>query len=292
MKTELIKEMTDSFQQVVHEQEGVEFWLARDLQELLGYARWENFVKVIDKAKVACVNSQQNIFDHFRDTTKMVDIGSHIRRAIDNIMLTRYACYLVAQNGDPSKVQIAFAMNYFAVQTRKQEILEQRIRDWERLQAREKLTLSERKFSGIIYEKGVDSAGFSRIRSKGDQALFGGYSTQDMKNKLGVPESKPLADFLPAITIKAKDFATEITSFTVKKDGIRGEDGIRVEHVKNNADVRAVLSKNGIKPENLPAEEDLSKLKRRRSAEKKHIIRGTKAFKEIPSDQDPKEKTE
>ena len=232
MKSELIKSLTATFEAAAHKAEDVEYWFARELQELLGYTEWRNFVQVIEKAKTACKNAAQETADHFVDVNKKVDIGSGTQREIDDIMLTRYACYLIAQNGDPRKDQIAFAMSYFAVQTRKQELVEERINAFERLQAREKLTRSEKQLSGILFERGVDHQGFARIRSKGDEALFGGFTTNEMKDRLRVPGTRPLADFLPTITIKAKDFANEITNFNVQKGDLKGEAPISREHVK------------------------------------------------------------
>lgn len=263
MEKTTIEKLNKSFEEYAYEQDGIEYWLARELQELLGYADWRNFLNAVNKAKESCETTGEAVSDHFVDVTKMVAIGSGAERKQDDIMLTRYACYLIAQNGDPKKEQIAFAQSYFAIQTRKQEILEERIQLMERLQAREKLAATETELSKNIYERGVDNSGFARIRSNGDWALFGGHNTSDMKRKLGVTESRPLADFLPTITITAKQLATEITNFNVKKNNLKGEGNITQEHVKNNTDVRGLLGKSGIKPEELPAEEDIKKLERR-----------------------------
>lgn len=263
MEKNTITQLNKRFEEYAYEQDGIEYWLARELQELLGYADWRNFVNAINKAKESCETTGEAVSDHFVDVNKMVKIGSGAERKQEDIMLTRYACYLIAQNGDPKKEQIAFAQSYFAIQTRKQELLEERIQLMERLQAREKLAATETELSKNIYERGVDNSGFSRIRSKGDWAMFGGYNTSDMKRKLGIKENRPLADFLPTITITAKQLATEITNFNVKKDNLKGENNITNEHVKNNKDVRSLLGKSGIKPEELPAEEDIKKLERR-----------------------------
>lgn len=255
--------LNKTFEENAYEQDGIEYWLARELQQLLGYADWRNFLNAVEKAKESCKTTDEAVLDHFVDVTKTIPMPKGAEKVIDDIMLTRYACYLIAQNGDPKKEQIAFAQSYFAIQTRKQEVLEERIQLMERLAAREKLAATETELSKNIYERGVDNKGFANIRSKGDWALFGGHNTADMKRKLGVPGKRPLADFLPTITITAKQLATEITNFNVKKNDLKGENRITNEHVKNNQDVRALLGKSGIKPEALPPEEDIKKLERR-----------------------------
>ena len=273
MKQEDIIKLHSRFEGIVQKDKssGIEFWLARDLQAVLGYLRWENFLKVIEKAVISCQNSGCAIEDHFREVTKMVQIGSGTEREVNDIALTRYACYLIAQNGDSKKVEISFAQTYFAVQTRKQEIIVKRIAEAERLNARKKLSLSEKELSGIIFQRIKDEKSFARIRSKGDKALFGGYSTQEVKIRLSVPKGRALADFLPTITIKAKDFANEITNFNIKKDNLNTETAITKEHVRNNEDIRGLLSNRGIKPEQLPPAENIKKVERRVKSEKKKL---------------------
>ena len=273
MEKATITKLNKTFEEYAYEQDGIDYWLARELQELLGYAEWRNFLNAVDKAKESCKTTGEAVSDHFVDINKMVKIGSGAEKSVDDIMLTRYACYLIAQNGDPKKEQIAFAQSYFAIQTRKQELLDERITLNERLQAREKLAATETELSKNIYERGVDNRGFANIRSKGDWALFGGYNTSAMKRKLGIAENRPLADFLPTITITAKQLATEITNFNVKKNDLKGEGIITNEHVKNNRDVRGLLGKSGIKPEALPPEEDIKKLERRVKTADKEIAK-------------------
>ncbi len=280
MDKQIIVRLHKSFEDYVHEKDGVEFWYARELQILLGYTEWRNFEKTVEKAKIACKNAKQNINDHFVDVNKTIEMPKGASKEVLDIMLTRYACYLIAQNGDPRKDEIAFAMSYFAVQTRKQEIVQQRILDWERIQDREKLSLSERILSGVLFERGVDHMGFARIRSKGDEALFGGNNTQDMKIILGVPEKRPLADFLPEVTIKAKDLASTITRINVEKDeAMIGEECITDEHVKNNREMRNMLVKNDIYPERLPREEDVKKIERKLKSEGKKLPKTTQKLK-------------
>jgi DNA-damage-inducible protein D len=269
----VVGRLHSSFEEMVrkHADTGTEYWCARDLQMLLGYTQWRNFAAVIDKAITACEKAGYDPKDHFAHVSKMVDLGSGAKREIDDIALTRYACYLIAQNGDPAKQQIAFAQTYFAVQTRKQEVVEQRLAEAERVGARKRLTESEKELSGIIFDRLGDNESFGRIRSKGDKALFGGRTTQDMKDKLGVPPNRPLADFLPTITIKAKDFANEITNFNIKQHDLETETGITGEHVKNNWDVRRLLSDRRIFPEALPPAEDVKKVERRLTSEQKKL---------------------
>ena len=271
MDKKIIHQLHADFERCAHTDgaSGVEYWFARDLQKLLGYSQWRNFEPVIEKAIAACTTAGENPDDHFARARKMIETGKTARRDVEEIALTRYACYLIAQNGDPRKTEIAFAQSYFAVQTRKMELVEKRLEDIERLEARKKLSESEKQLSGIIFERLRDNQSFGRIRSKGDTALFGGLSTQDMKKRLGAPDSRPLADFLPTITIKAKDFASEITNFNIKAENLRSEDVITTEHVHNNQRVRQTLIDSGIAPEKLPPAEDVKKLERRLGTERK-----------------------
>lgn len=260
-------------------EENIEFWYARDLMGLLGYSRWENFDNAIGRAMESCETSEIEPLDHFREVTKMVTLGSGAQRQVKDYMLTRYACYLIAMNGDTSKEEIAFAQSYFAVQTRKQELIEERIAYIERTQARGRLKESEKRLSQNIYERGVDDKGFARIRSKGDEALFGGYTTKEMKTKLGMKDNRPLADFLPTLTIAAKNLATEMTNYNVEEKDLQGENAITTEHVQNNTGIRQMLGKRGIKPEELPAAEDIKKLERRNKTQDRKIIEKSGRFR-------------
>ena len=266
------------FESAASELEGIECWSARELQYLLGYSKWENFEKVIQKARAACTNAGEEVDYHFPDVRKTITMPKGAEKEIDDILLTRYACYLIAQNGDSRKEEIAFAQNYFAVQTRKAELVEKRFLEYERVKARDKLSHTEKQLSGILYERGVDNQGFAIIRSKGDQALFR-LNTQMLKRKMGVPEGRPVADFLPTISIKAKDLAAEMTGINVQNKDLRGQPKIEKEHVDNNLAVRNMLTQRGIIPENLSPAEDVKKLQRKLEGDEKKVLKAAKKKK-------------
>ncbi len=275
MKTDEIRNLFSQFEAAASEIEGIECWSARELQKLLDYSKWENFEKVIQKAKDACNNAEEDVTHHFPDVRKTIPMPKGAEKEIDDILLTRYACYLIAQNGDSKKEKIAFAQNYFAVQTRRAELIEQRILEFERVKAREKLSQTEKQLSGILFERGIDNPGFAVVRSKGDQALFR-LNTQTLKRKMGVPDSRPVADFLPTISIKAKDLASEMTGLNVQSKDLTGQTKIEEEHIDNNLAVRNMLTQRGIVPENLPPAEDVKKLKRKLEGDEKKILKSPK----------------
>ncbi|UOK42122.1 MULTISPECIES: DNA damage-inducible protein D [Flavobacterium] len=278
MKKEEILQLFQQFEAVASELEGVECWSAREIQKLLGYSKWENFEKVIRKAKDACSNAGEDANNHFPDIKKVIEAGKGAQHIIDDIALTRYACYLIAQNGDSRKEEIAFAQNYFAVQTRRAEVIEQRLLESERVKAREKLSQTEKQLSGILYERGVDNIGFGIIRSKGDQALFR-LTTVQLKKKMGMPDNRPVADFLPTISIKAKDLAAEMTGLNVQSKDLKGQSKIESEHIANNTAVRNMLTQRGIIPENLPPAEDVKKVQRKLDSDDKKILKDSKKRK-------------
>jgi DNA-damage-inducible protein D len=286
MKRELITRLVATLEKLVHKETatGTEFWLARDLQKVLGYVRWSNFENVINKAIMACERAGNDSEDHFLPVDKIDELSAKPSRNVRDYALTRYACYLIAQNANSAKEAVAFAQTYFALQTRRQEMIENRLAEQERVDARRKLSQSEKVLSGLIYEHVEDEQGFRRIRTKGDQALFGGVTTRQMKRRLKIPKGRALADFLPTITIKAKDFANEITNFSIKRDYLHTEAQITREHIKNNREIRKLLGRRKIKPEELPPEEDVKKVERRLAVEEKSISQEAKMI-DAPKDQ-------
>ena len=281
-KIQQYKSAFDLIAKSIKDDEGntIEIWYARELQQVLGYARWENFVVAIGRAMESCKTLGINVDDHFREVTKMIALAKGAQREVQDFMLTRYACYLIAQNGDPKKEEVAFAQSYFAVQTRKAEIIEERLNEVARLNTRERLRASEKQLSRNIYQRGVDDRGFGRIRSKGDYALFGGLSTDQMKKRLGI-KSGALADYLPTLTIAAKNLATEMTNYNVEQKDLYGEANITAEHVQNNRSVRGMLGQRGIKPEELPPAEDIKKVERRVAKDEKSML---KESQKLPKD--------
>ncbi len=279
MKQEIVTRLHKDFESYSQHEDGVEFWYARDLQSLLGYTEWRNFYAVIEKAKTSCLTAKHEVADHFVDVNKVIEAGKGAEHQISDIKLTRYACYLIAQNGDPRKEEIAFAQTYFAVQTRKAEIIQQRLKELRRVEERKNLSKTEKRLAGIVFERGVDSTGFARMKSQGDQVLFGGASTREMKRKLGVPEARPLADFLPTVTVTAKAFANALTEGNVVSKDLKGEKPITTEHKKSNEAVRSAMIERGYRPENLAPAEDIKKIESRLKKQKKALPKGVNKLK-------------
>ena len=267
-----------AFDDCANVEDDVEFWYARDIMKPLGYTQWRRFEDAIKRAMASCESSETPVNRHFAKVGKMVDLGLGAKREVVDYKLTRYACYLVAMNGDTRKQEIAFAQAYFAVQTRKQETIERKIAEIQRVHSRRSLAESEKRLSSVVYEHGMSDKGFDIMRSRGDQALFGGNSTAAMKKRLGVPDKKPLADMLSDVAINAKSLANSMTSYNVEDKGLHGDVPIINEHVGNNQSVRSTLLERGIIPENLPPAEDTKKLERRLKADERNLKGGTEGF--------------
>ena len=277
MDCNAIKKRSTLFDEFAHEEDGVEFWCARDLMEPLGYARWENFDEAVKRAMVSCENNETPVDSHFREVTKMVKSGvASVPRK--DYKLTRYACYLIAMNGDTRKPEIAIAQAYFAVQTRKQELIEQKVAEIQRVQSRRALADSEKALSAVVYEHGISDRGFGIMRSRGDKALFGGYTTAQMKGRLGLAQSRPLADKLADVAINAKTLVNSMTSYNVDDRDLNGDTQIIGEHVGNSRSVRATLLERGITPEDLPPAEDTKKLERRLKSDERKLKKGSDGF--------------
>ncbi len=267
-----IQKNLESIKRVSNDDHPMEFWSARDLMPMLGYTKWQKFTEVIERAKAACKLSGQNIDDHVTGAGKMIATGKGATRKIEDFFLTRYAFYLIAQNGDPRKPEIALAQTYFATQTRKQELLEQRDMESKRLDARAKLRETESKIESTVYERGIKyPVEFATFKNKHIEALYGGISASQLKKIRKIPPKRSLADFDSHVELKAKDFALAMTDHNIKEKDIRGKEAMNTEVVKNSRETRQALLNRGIKPEHIKPEEDLKLVESRKNKEAKRI---------------------